>query len=222
MEENKKISDVNAYHKNPRKITEKMFVLLGETIKEFGDLSGIVLNIRTNEIIGGNQRTQFFKQNEKDCEIKITERFKTPTAQGTVAIGYIKFKGENFSYREVDWDEKQSDRANIAANKVGGFWDNDILANEFDIEELRDLGFTELELLPLEDGEVVDNNPMEQWEAMPDYANQSRGVKAIVLHFETEKDVRDFERLVGQKITDKTKYMWFPERPPENLKDLTF
>lgn len=144
--ENKKISEIKGYKKNPRKITEKMFNLLGETIKEFGDLSGIVVNVNTGEVIGGNQRTNFFKQNANECEIKIVERFKTATPQGTVATGYVDYNGEKFAYREVDWDTKKSDRANIVANKVGGFWDNDMLANEFDIEDLKFGGFEEFEL----------------------------------------------------------------------------
>ncbi len=219
--ESKKISDINGYKKNPRKITAKMFTLLGETIKEFGDLSGIVVNTKTNEVVGGNQRTAFFKQNEKDCEIVINERFEKPTEQGTVATGHVLFNGEKFSYREVFWDSTKSDRANIIANKVGGFWDNDILANEFDIEDLKYAGFTDLEL-PSFDEEEVDNDPLKEWENMPDYNNKERGVKVLIVHFEKEEDVKNFSELIGQEITDKTKYIWYPERAKEKLSELEF
>jgi len=219
--ENKNIADIKGFKKNPRKITEKMFTLLGETIREFGDLSGIVVNGRTGEAVGGNQRTAFFKQNPTECEIVITERLTTPNKQGTVATGYIKFGDEKFAYREVDWDSKTADRANIAANKVGGFWDNDVLANEFDIEDLKYAGFAEFEI-PSLDTEEVDNNPMKEWENMPDYESVSRGVKVLVMHFQTEEDVTKFQALIGQPITDKTKYIWFPERAKDKLSEYEF
>lgn len=219
--ESKNISDIKGYKKNPRKITEKMFTLLGETLREFGDLSGIVVNTRTGEAVGGNQRTAFFKQNPDECEIVITERLDKPNKQGTVATGYIKFGDEHFAYREVDWDSKTADRANIAANKVGGFWDNDILANEFDIEDLKYSGFADFEI-PSLDTEVVDNNPMKEWENMPDYETVSRGVKVLVVHFQKDEDVTKFQELIGQPITDKTKYIWYPERAKDNLSAYEF
>ena len=44
------------YHKNPRTITKKQFADLQDSLRKFGDLSGIVHNLNTDEIIGGNQR----------------------------------------------------------------------------------------------------------------------------------------------------------------------
>ena len=182
--ENKKIKDIKGSHKNPRKITEKMFNLLGETMKEYGDLSGIVVNIRTNEVVGGNQRTAFFKQNEDEIEIHITEAFTTPTPQGTVSIGYVEFQGEKFAYREVDWDEQKADRANIVANKVGGFWDNDMLANEFYIEDLKAAGFEDFELGFFDDEIKIDTND-NLTKTMDSYLDGS--IKQIVLYYKNEE-----------------------------------
>lgn len=179
----KKINDIKPYHKNPRKITEKMFNLLGETMREYGDLSGVVVNVRTGEAVGGNQRTAFFKQNPDECEIEITTRLSHPTAQGTVAVGNIKFAGEQFSYREVDWDEGKTERANIIANKVGGFWDNDILANQFDIENLELAGFEDFELGFANDEVQVDTNDLS--DTMDAYLDGT--IKQIVIYFTKEE-----------------------------------
>jgi len=51
---------MNKYHKNPRMLTEKQFKLLERDLKELGDLSGIVHDINSNEIISGNQRVSVF------------------------------------------------------------------------------------------------------------------------------------------------------------------
>lgn len=178
------INDVEKFHKNPRKITEKMFDTLSESLKEYGDLSGVVVNVRTGEVIGGNQRTAFFKQDPDNVKIEIVERNDKPSPQGTLAVGYIVYNGERYNYREVDWDETKSDRANILANKVGGFWDNDILANEFDIEDLRLAGFEDFELGFGKDEKIeIDTDDLTK--TMDTYLEGT--IKQIVLYFSAEQ-----------------------------------
>ena len=48
------------YHKNPRTISKKQYSQLEEWLRELGDLSGIVHDLNTDEIIGGNQRSRVF------------------------------------------------------------------------------------------------------------------------------------------------------------------
>lgn len=140
------IKDLKAYGKNPRKITDEDFALLGSSLKEFGDLSGIVLNRSSGELVGGNQRTNFFKLEPEKCKIILTEELDKPSPTGTVALGYVLYNGERFSLRVVDWNEDQEKRANILANKVGGVWDFDKLANAFDVDMLLSHGFKAFEI----------------------------------------------------------------------------
>ena len=142
------------FHKNPRTISEKQYKLLGDSLDELGDLSGIVHNLNTNEIISGNQRTKFFKANE--FELEITERYPKPSRTGTLAIGFIIHKGEKYSYRAVKWTPEQSEKANIIANKVGGKFDYDILANQFEMHNLLSWGFDQKEF-----GIQVDIEPID-------------------------------------------------------------
>ena len=134
---------MNKYHKNPRVLTEKQFKLLERDLKELGDLSGIVHDINSNEIISGNQRVSVFTPSDSDIEI--IEEFNPPTKTGTIATGWIKYNGERYSYRRVKWTPEKCEKANIVANKAGGSWDWDILANEFDFDSLKDWGFSEEE-----------------------------------------------------------------------------
>jgi hypothetical protein len=53
----------------------------------------------------------------------------------------VVWQGNKYNYRQVRWDEEQLARANLAANKMGGAWDFDILANEFEEEVLLAGGF---------------------------------------------------------------------------------
>jgi hypothetical protein len=50
------------YHKNPRQITKKQFADLQDSLKRLGDLSGIVHDLTSDEVIGGNQRMDVFDQ----------------------------------------------------------------------------------------------------------------------------------------------------------------
>jgi DNA modification methylase len=132
------------YHKNPRQITKKEFADLRDSLRKFGDLSGIVHNLNTDEIISGNQRIEVFDLSK--LQIDITERLPEPDEQGTVATGWVIWEGKRYTYRAVMWDEKQSEEANVRANKAGGSWNFDILANEFSIPDLLEWGFSEREL----------------------------------------------------------------------------
>lgn len=131
------------YAKNPRRITPKQLEQLKANIQELGDLSGIVHDLNTDEIISGNQRSKVIDINK--CEVIITEEYSTPNQQGTVAWGYVVFEGQKLNYRQVRWNERQREKANITANALGGDWDYDILEDKFDSMDLVDWGLTKLE-----------------------------------------------------------------------------
>lgn len=123
------VSDLkkSAAHYNPRTITKEALDRLKKAIEEFGDLGGIILNIRTGNMVGGHQRIKVIPKDAFVEKITLTK----PSRTGTMAHGYIVINGEKYSYREVDWDEKREKAANLAANAHGGDWDeqklNDIL-----------------------------------------------------------------------------------------------
>ena len=114
------LSEFKEYSRNPRRISADRFDKLGDSLTSLGDLGGIVINRRTNEIISGNQRTKNFLQERNRYTMAVDELI-APNADGTVARGQIiKDAGQSteqrFSVRIVDWDEDKSERANIQAN----------------------------------------------------------------------------------------------------------
>ena len=117
------ISELKPAEYNPRKITEEKLELLKESLEEFGDLSGIVFNKLTGNLICGHQRLKYMP---RDCVINKKE-LETKSITGTVSEGTISVAGENYKYREVEWDLSREKKANIAANKHGGDWDEEKL-----------------------------------------------------------------------------------------------
>lgn len=132
------------YHKNPRQITHKQYGDLEKWLAQFGDLSGITHNLPTDETITGNQRCRVIDINE--CEIVIEHKLDDPDEQGTVGLGYVIWQGHRYGYRQVVWDERTAEAANIIANRAGGSWDVDILANEWQLDDLLEWGFEENDL----------------------------------------------------------------------------
>lgn len=148
------VTELKGDPQNPRTISKDQYAKLKELLDKFGDLSGIIRNVRTDELIGGHMRTRAFIDSSSQSNVQVTQRFETPTKAGTVAVGYVIVNGEMFSYREVDWTIGMQKAANLAANKAGGEFDKDMLAEVmYEISELED-GADLLKLTAFADDEV--------------------------------------------------------------------
>lgn len=145
------------YHKNPRVISDDDLDDLRRWLEELGDLSGVVHDLNSDEIIGGNQRGRVFDINQ--CEIVLVEGPHEPDGQGTVAHGFVVWQGARYAYRQVRWTARQAEKANIVANQAGGDWDAVILASEFQAADLVEWGFEKGELEALLRAAGVDGQP---------------------------------------------------------------
>jgi DNA modification methylase len=119
-----KLSDIKAAPYNPRVICEDALVGLGYSIEEFGDLSGITVNIKTGNLVTGHQRIKAIKTAYGDLEI-VNDKITLPT-------------GQIFSVRKVDWPLNKEKAANIAANNqyIQGDWTSELgnLLEEVQVE----------------------------------------------------------------------------------------
>ncbi len=111
------INKLKAATYNPRQISTKQYKDLKESINKFGLVDPIIVN-KCYTIIGGHQRYKICK----DLDYK--------------DIGCII----------LDLDKEQERELNIRLNKNTGEFDMDILANEFDIDQLVDWGFKHIDL----------------------------------------------------------------------------
>ena len=90
-----KVKDLRPSKHNPRKISEKRLSMLGRSMKEFGDLSGIVFNRRTGNLVGGHQRLKHLRPEWEILKEDFTDDL------GTVAQGFVKTFFGDWLYREV-------------------------------------------------------------------------------------------------------------------------
>jgi DNA modification methylase len=112
-----KINKLKPATYNPRQISTKQYNDLKKSIERFGLVDPIIVN-KDMTIIGGHQRYKICK------ELKHTE------------IDCVV----------LDLSKEEERELNIRLNKNTGDFDMDILANEFDIDQLVDWGFKHIDL----------------------------------------------------------------------------
>ena len=112
-----KINKLKPATYNPRQISTKQYNDLKKSIERFGLVDPIIVN-KDMTIIGGHQRYKICKA------LKHTE------------IDCVV----------LDLSKEEERELNIRLNKNTGDFDMDILANEFDIDELTDWGFKHIDL----------------------------------------------------------------------------
>lgn len=133
---------------NPRSWTAKQKKELREFMDKFGDLSGVILNRESGEFVGGNNRA--LEMIAGGATIAYDRKREEPTKTGTIAEGWINYQGERWAYREVMWDERTAQIANLVANHAGGDWDLLILGQEYDKDVLQIAGFIATELAQID------------------------------------------------------------------------
>jgi len=117
-----KINKLKPAKYNPRQISTKQYKDLKESIEKFGLVDPIIVNEYFVEnyyvVIGGHQRLKICKE-----------------------LGY-----KDIDCIVLNLNKEEERELNIRLNKNTGDFDMDILANEFDIEELTDWGFKHIDL----------------------------------------------------------------------------
>ena len=63
----------------------------------------------------------------------------------------------------------------------------------------------------------------EYWQDMPEFNQKDlTPYKTIYIHFRNEKDIENFSKLINQKITDLTKYIWYPKSKLEKPSNFVY
>ena len=186
--EQRKLSDLVPWEHNPKRMTKKQADGLRASIEHFGFAVPFLVS-PDGDIYDGHQRQAL--------------------------MGAIKDYGPNatvdvrVSSRPLTDDERRELVVRLKQNQAG--WDFDMLANDWDKDQLIEWGMDFLD-----DG--ID--PNEEWKGMPQFENEEAfgAILSIKLHFARQEDIDKFAELAGQTVNSKTKYIWFPYLAKENLK----
>jgi len=136
--EQRKLTDLAEWTKNPRQLSDRDAEEIKRSIARFGLADPLVVNA-DNQIIGGHQRKRI---------MLLMEHY------GHDALVDVRIPSRQLTDREAE-------ELAIRLNRNSGDWNFDTLANEFDLDDLLDWGFTEhdFELAGVDFGEEPAEDP---------------------------------------------------------------
>jgi hypothetical protein len=158
----------------------------------------------------------------------------------TILAGHGVYKGaKRLDYKElpvvvldISPDSPEALKVIVGDNEISHLSDkNDRLLTELlkEVKESADggllgTGYDEMMLANLifvtrPESEIESINEAAEWVGMPEYDAGSTPTK-LVVSFRNQEDRTAFAKLVGAEITEKTKSIWYPDRPNEDVSSL--
>ena len=185
----RKIEELIHAEYNPRELTEEQEKQLSDSLRRFGVVDPVLVNIhpeRKDIIIGGHQRSKVWK----------------------------KLGNETIPTVELSLSLDQEKELNVRLNKNTGQFDMDMLKEHFNIAELVDWGFEEYEFEVI-DSDEPDYSLLDDEDLADELDDLTDGVKkAIQIEFDLEhyeeaselvKFWREQDAYVGAMIIEKLK-----------------
>lgn len=189
------IDKIKPYPHNPRTISAEAISKVSESIKEYGFQQPIVVDKKNIIVVGHTRWLAAIELNLK----------KVPT---------VTFTGT----------KKQADAYRIADNRTGEEtdWNNELLIDELNSIDGLFTGFDDIEIMRLIDPETELDRDKE-WEGMPEFDQEAAPAhRSLIVHFKDENGVTEFCKKLDRKLTDKTKYLWYPEQDIIHVADIRY
>ena len=124
---------------------------------------------------------------------------------------------------DLSTDDPRRKALALADNQIGTLaeWD-DVVLGEL-LGELEDIDFDVMGFGEMGPFAIGENDADEEWQGMPEFEQDDKsGFRKIIVHFNDQAGVDQFAALVGQKLSDKTRYMWFPEAELDKTANLRY
>lgn len=120
--EKRKLGDLREWERNPRELSEHDAKHLAQSLEKFNLADPLVINL-DGQIIGGHQRKRVMMVN-----------------------GYMAADLVDVRMPSRQLTDREAAELNVRLNRNAGAFDWDILANEFEVADLLDWGFTAFDL----------------------------------------------------------------------------
>jgi hypothetical protein len=194
-----KCEELSNYANNSRVHSEEQIDKIVNSIKEFGFINPVIVD-GSKTIIAGHGRLMAAKK------------------MGLVEVPCI---------RVTHLTESQIKAYVIADNKIAqdSTWNEDLLKQE--ILSLQEAG-VDATFTGFSDGDLKNlflekqigvTDAFKEWQGMPEFTNEDRAHRKIMVSFRNEEDLKKFFELIGQTFTEKTWCCWFPKMEIRKLKD---
>ncbi len=205
-----KVSDLTPDISNANRGTERGRYALEASLRKYGAGRSILID-RQGRIVAGNKAAETAADvGIEDVIIVQTDGSKLVAVQRT----------------DLDIDSPEGRGLAYADNRVGELdlsWDTEqVLADMTAGVDLSGLWFPhELDALTGVEGDEFD--PAAEWQGMPEFENEDvTGYQPVHVHFKCKEDRDAFAALIGQKFTDKTRSIWYPEMEIGRARDKAY
>ena len=188
----KNISDLTDYINNSRTHSEEQITQIAGSIKEFGFTNPVLIDSENGIIAGHGRVLAANKLNMKEVPCIVLDGLSDMQKRA-----YI-----------------------IADNKLAlnSGWDDELLRLElseldFDMDfDFSIMGFEDIEITNLLNENTSQLDVEKEWTGMPEFDQKDKtAFRSLLVHFKNQEDVDDFQKLIKQKLTDKTKSIWHPK-----------
>jgi len=189
------VKDLIAYERNPRKNEEAVQQVI-QSMQKTGINDPIEINEQGVMLCGHTRKLALMEM-------------------GVETVDVLQISGLT---------EEQQKEYRVLNNKTGEFaeWDFDILHQEFELEELKEMGF-DFNLGNIDKIEKVNSTDTE-WVGMPEFQVSEKQL-SLNIYFDNEQDRIDFLQKYPLKIQGKKQsalITWWPYRDRQDLKSLKY
>jgi hypothetical protein len=198
--ERRVLAELKDHPKNPRITTN--LAALEKSIDRNGYFDPIVINLDETVLSGHRRKWILIGRVVVEEDVRVPDRLLT---------------------------EKEAEPILIEANKaIAGAFDFEILSSEFEIEDLKDYGFTDYDLKIadlLRQGQGAGAKDQESgWTGLPAYDSSSENPQLIV-NFAVRSDMELFAQKMGVVLEKKNRNSytcWWPVREKKDLTSVKF
>lgn len=187
---------LNKNPKNWRVHTRLQTKSMEAVLDKIGWVQEVIVNKRTGNLVDGHLRVELASK-RKETEIPV---------------------------KYVDLSEEEEELVLLTYDPIGAL----IQADAEALKELADAADREDEgiraLIEDIEGEygLFKFDAEDEWKGMPEFIQEEEKHFKIIVHFPDDNAVNTFSELVGQKITEKTKYIWFPKQEDPRQRDYEY
>lgn len=196
-------ADLSAFTPDPHNAnagTERGVYMVEESLQRNGAARSIVVSV-DNVVLAGNKTIeaaasvgiQKARVVEVDGDTLVVVK-RTDVQAGTPKALDIAISDNRASEVGLDWDAEALEWAQEQGADLGAWW------LDWELEQMK---------LPPESEEEY----AEQWRGMPEFEQEDMDAAHVLkVKFISDEEYRHFAEVIGQKLTDNTRSIWFPER----------
>jgi hypothetical protein len=200
-----RLGDLKPWADNPRMSTKAQARRLLQSFDKFGQVQTVAIDPDCN-VLDGHQRLSALltihgagyelDARQASRELSDAERRELVVSLHAGAVG------------SWDW------------NAISGWNSEELQSWGMDGDALRQWNLDALNLREMIESEGA-QDPNEEWEGMPEFEQEDlTAFKSIHVHFACQADYEAFAELIGQKLSEKVRSIWYPEAKKIDMTDI--